>query len=140
MSFAVTCSAMDRYYCTADDGQLKLSAETGFKELPGWPLSHLRAVVVFKPGQGKTLTGTLMLGSSNVIQYWRDGQSMMIRTASKSGVGTTATNVDVVLDSKMSGKDINHFVGRYTVTVHPINDVDPLQAVTRDGAISCARF
>lgn len=140
ISSALTCSAMDRYYCTADDGQLKLSVETGFKELPGWPLSHLRAIVVFKPGRGKTVTGTLMLGSSEVTQYWRDGHSMMIRTTSKSGHGTTATNVDVVLDSKVAGKDINRFVGNYTITVQPIGNEDPLQAVTRDGAMTCARF
>jgi hypothetical protein len=137
---ATTCLAMDRYYCTADDRYLKLSAETGFKELPGWPLSHLRAIFIFKPGQGKTLEGTLTLGSSAIIQYWRDGKSMMIRTASKSGLGAAATDVDVMLMSKVSVADINHFIGHYTVTVRPLGSTDPAEAVVREGPINCARF
>lgn len=140
MMSMMTSFAMDRYYCTADDDQLKLSLETGFKELPGWPLSHLRAIMIFKPGLGKTVSGTLMLGSSNIIQYWRDGQSMMLRTVSKSGTGAETTDVDVIVDSKRVNKDINHFAGRYAVVVRPLGNDDPSLSVTLDGPLSCARF
>lgn len=132
--------AMDRYYCTADDDRLKLSLETGFKELPGWPLSHLRAIIIFKPGLGKTVTGNLMIGSRDIIQYWRDGESMKLRTVSKSGAGADTTDIDVVVDSKRVNEDINHFAGRYTMIVRPLGNDDPSLSVTLDGPVSCARF
>lgn len=135
-----TSSAMDRYYCTVDDEQLKLSLETGFKEMSGWPLSHLRAIVIFKPRAGKTVTGTLMIGSSNIIQYWRDGQSMMLRTVSRSGAGADTTDVDVIVDSRSVNKDINHFVGHYTVLVRPLGKDDPSLSVTLNGPLTCDRF
>jgi hypothetical protein len=137
---AVTGHAMDRYYCAADDSQLKLSVDAGFEEQPGWPLGHLRGIVIFKPGQGKTLQGTLMLGSRDVVQYWRDGKSMMLRTSSKSGSGLTATDVDVVLDSKMVSGNINRFKGGYKVIVRPLGKSDPSLALTREGGVSCSRF
>lgn len=143
-AYSMRCHAMDRYYCAVDDDQLKMSVETGFKEQPGWPLNHLRAVVVFKPEdaavQSKTLTGTLMLGASDIVQYWRDGQRMMIRTASKSGKGPMATDVDVLVETRVANKDINRFAGSYTITVRPSGNADPSLEVVRQGPIRCSRF
>ncbi|MBB4952410.1 hypothetical protein H4S14_000452 [Agrobacterium vitis] len=140
----VTCAAMDRYYCAVDDSQLKLSIEAGFKEQSGWPLAHLRGIVVFKTeqggGTGKTVQGVLMLDLDHIVQYWRDGRRMMIRASSRSGTGNDATDVDVLLDSKMVAGDINRFAGDYSIIVRPKGNHDPAFALTRDGKVSCSRF
>jgi hypothetical protein len=132
--------AVDRYYCAADDSQLKMSIETGFEESPEWPLSNMRGIVVFKPGQGKTLEGILKIGADDVVQYLRDGQSMMIRTSSETGVDKAATHVDLTVDTKQETGNINHFIGNYKIVVRPLGKKDPSLALTRKGKVACARL
>ncbi|OLP46105.1 hypothetical protein [Rhizobium oryziradicis] len=140
MASAETSYAMDRYYCAVDDAQLKLSVEGGFEEGPDWPLKTLRGIVVFKPGQGKTLEGILKIGEDDVVQSRRDDTSMMIETSSESGVNTTATHVELTLDTKQEKGDINHFLGNYKIVVRPLGENDPSSSVTRVGKVSCARL
>lgn len=140
LASSATCHAMDRYYCAVDNAQLKMSIESTFEEGPTWPLSTLHGIVVFKPGQGKTLEGILKVGPDDVVQSKRDDASMRIETSSETGVDATATQVQLTLDTRQVKSNLNHFVGTYKIVVQPLGNNDASSALTRAGKISCARF
>lgn len=140
LASTATSHAMDRYYCAVDDAQLKLSVVSGFEEGPDWPLRTLRGIVIFKPGQGKTLEGTLKIDEDDVVQSKREDTSMRIESSSDSGVDTTATHVQLTLDTKQEKGDINHFLGTYKIVVQPLGENGAASALTRVGKLSCARL
>ncbi|WP_027487264.1 hypothetical protein [Allorhizobium undicola] len=130
--------ALDRYYCAVDDARLKLVVEAAFREDPGWPLAHMRGIVLFKPGRGQRLEGQVDIAAANVKQYWRDGETLRLYTSTPSGEGQDALTIGLKLESSVTADDLNRFQGTYAVSVRQSGQTAKPVEVT--GPLTCSRF
>jgi len=104
MCVAATPSlAADRYYCAADDTNLKLSVDTGFADAPGHKLNHFRGALIGKSAQIPADFRTMMLDSSQLTQNWAHDGDLRLFITALNGNGDAARSAELIITA--SGKD-----------------------------------
>lgn len=125
--------AADRYYCAADDANIKLSIDTGFSDAPGHKLNHFRGALIGKSAQVPADFRTLMLDSSQLTQNWAYEGDLRLAIVAENGNGDAADSAELTIIA--AGKDETApMPGSYVLT---FATPDNAQATQLKGRLSC---
>jgi len=125
--------AAGRYYCAADDANLKLSIDTGFSDGPGHKLNHFRGALIGKSAKVPADFRTLMLESSQLTQNWAYDGELRLAITALNGNGDAADSAELIIVA--SGKDeAAPMPGSYALT---FGTPDNAQGTTLTGRLTC---
>lgn len=126
--------AASRYFCAADDANIKLSIDTGFSEDPGHKLNHFRGALIGKSAQIPAAFRSLMLDSSQLTQNWAYNGDVRLAMAAFDGDGETANSAELVIVA--TGKDTaGPMPGSYALTFATPGGAKSLQLT---GRLTCS--
>lgn len=119
--------AASRFYCAADDENIRLTVDTGFADSPGHKLNHFRGALITKAADVPADFKTLMLDSSQLTQNWSYDGDLRLDVAARGQGEEGDKSFELVLMA--SGKDeAAPMVGSYVLTFNVSPDVSaPLQ-------------
>lgn len=126
--------AADRYYCAADDANIKLSLDSGFSDEPGHKLNHFRGALIGKSTQVPADFRTLMLDSSQLTQNWAYDGELRLAIVAVNGNGDAADSAELTIIA--AGKDETApMPGSYVLT---FATPDNAQAMQLTGRLTCS--
>jgi hypothetical protein len=118
--------ASSRYYCAADDANLKLSIDTGFSDDPGHKLNHFRGAMIGKSADIPAAFRTLMLDSSQLTQTWANDGELRLAITAFDGDGDAASTASAELVIMASGKAAAApMAGTYALTLTAAGTTKP---------------
>lgn len=125
--------AAGRYYCAADDANIKLSIDTGFSQEPGHKLNHFRGALVGKSAQVPADFNTMILESGQLTQSWAYDGDLRLAITALDGNGDAASSAELLIMA--SGKDeATPMPGSYVLT---FGTPDNAEAAKLTGRLTC---
>lgn len=132
-AMATPSLAAERYYCAADDANIKLSIDSGFVDAPGRKLNHFRGVLAAKSPQVPADFRKLILDSSELTQNWSYGDDLRLAIVAYNGNGDTAASAEMVIVASGKG-DTVPMPGSYTLTFATPDGTKPVKL---SGRLTC---
>lgn len=122
--------AANRFYCAADDANIKLSLDVGFSDDPGQKLDHFRGALISKSAEVPAGFKALMLDSGQLTQTWSHDGDLRLAIAALGASGDAAKSFDLVVMAK-GGNEAAPMSGSYELAFDMPNRTQPLQLTGR---------
>lgn len=130
---ATAAQATGGFSCSADDENLKFTAESAFSYGLGGQLVNFKAEArVLVAGTPPTLT-TLSLDDA-LVHSWLYGTELKLRLYRETAGDTTHGFVEIVVETKAPDADATEYSGTYKLVVFSAGG----QETTRSGKASCS--
>lgn len=110
-------SAASRFYCAADDPQIKLSINGGFEDGNGAKLNHFRGLMLLKDPKVPASLQRMEMDSGMLTQHWADKDDLRLRIYTETSGETPFASLDLTIETAMSVKDGGRYQGRYALVV-----------------------
>ncbi|MGV8936377.1 MAG: hypothetical protein ACOH2J_04590 [Allorhizobium sp.] len=111
-------SAASRFYCAADDSQIKLSVNGGFDDGNGAKLTHFRGLMLLKDPKVPESLRKMELDSAMLSQDWADADDLRLRMYTETPGESPFASLDMIIETAMSVKDGGRFQGRYALVIN----------------------
>jgi len=131
---AAPAYSADRLYCAVDDGNIKLSLDSGFEETVAHKLNHFRGALVSKPADVPEGFRQLMLDSSQLIHNWIYDNDLRLEVYAQADEEDAAHNFDLVVMASGKG-GATPMQGSYVLTFNTPARPQPLQF---KGRLTCS--
>ena len=130
---AVPAFSAGRYYCAADDSNIKLSIDAGFEETGATKLNHFRGALIAKSTEVPAGFKTLMLDSGQLVHHWIYDGDLRLEVFARGEDQDSGKSFDLIVMS--SGKNsAAPMSGNYVLTFN-VPDAAPLEL---KGHLTCS--
>ena len=109
--------ADSRFFCSADDSEVRFTVESGFESDAGHKLNHFRGALMVKDSTESSVFGKRVFESNHLTNRWsRDGE-LFLEVFDGGGDDTGGETLDLVVVAGERGKATANFSGTYSLTI-----------------------
>jgi hypothetical protein len=137
LALTVLCGATElahadsRFFCSADDKDVRFTIESGFKADEGHKLNHFRGAIQVKSADVAPAFGKIVFTSSNLTHHWSHRGELRLEIFYDGGDEASGQTLNLVIAAEQAGKS-PAFSGSYELVVE-----DVAQPVVAGGKVSC---
>jgi hypothetical protein len=124
--------ADSRFFCSADDKDVRFTIESGFQEVAGHKLNHFRGAILLKDATVSELFSKRVFESSNLTHHWSHNGELRLEVFDDGGDETSKETLNLVISAGERGKTAVSFSGTYELAIQ--GGEKPLSA---SGKVSC---
>ncbi|MDP9808350.1 hypothetical protein J2W42_001188 [Rhizobium tibeticum] len=131
-SAAGAAHADTRFFCSADDKDVRFTVESGFEAGGGHKLNHFRGALVVKSGDIPQALKKIAVNSENLTHHWSHDGELRLEVFYDGGDDARGQGLSLVVTAGQRGKSMTAFSGTYELAIE--GGVKPLAA---SGKVSC---
>ena len=124
--------ADSRFFCSADDKDVRFTIESGFQETGGHKLNHFRGAILLKDATVSELFSRYVFESSDLTHHWSHNGELRLEVFDNGSDETSKETLNLVILAGERGKTPEAFSGTYELAVR--GSAKPLSA---NGKVSC---
>lgn len=138
LALTVLCGATQlahadsRFFCSADDKDVRFTIESGFEADAGHKLNHFRGAIQVKTAELTPAFRKIVLTSSNLMHHWSHGGELRLEIFYNGGDEAGGQTLNLAIAAEQPGKSAAAFSGTYEMVVE--GGAKPIAAV---GKVSC---
>jgi len=138
LAFMLLCGATNaahaatRFFCSADDKNVRFTVESGFEAEGGHKLNHFRGALVVKSGDAPQTLQTIAVTSENLTHHWSHDGELRLEVFYEDGDDPKGQGVSLIVTAGQRGKSMTTFSGAYELALE--GGGKPLGAT---GKVSC---
>lgn len=114
---AGTANANTRFFCSADDSEVRFTVESGFESDAGHKLNHFRGALMVKNPAESAVFGKRIFESSHLTNRWSRDGDLLLEVFDGGGDDTGGETLDLVVVAGERGKAAANFSGTYSLTI-----------------------
>ncbi len=130
----VPAYSANRFYCAADDSNIKLSVDTGFENTAAHKLNHFRGAMIAKSPDVPEGFGRLVLDSSQLIHNWNYDGDLRLEVYAQASEEDATRNFDLAIMASAKG-GATPMAGSYVLVFNTPDRPQPLQF---KGRLTCS--
>ncbi|QFY59167.1 hypothetical protein FZ934_01110 [Rhizobium grahamii] len=128
---AQAAHADSRFFCSADDKDVRFTVESGFEADGGHKLNHFRGAIMLKSADAPQSLKKITLDSDSLTNRWSHAGELRLEVLYDGGENAGEQTINLVVAASERGKGAA-FSGTYELTA--VGATKPLSA---SGKVSC---
>ncbi|CCM74557.1 hypothetical protein [Rhizobium mesoamericanum] len=129
---ATAAQADTRYFCSADDKDVRFTVESGFEAGGGHKLNHLRGALVAKNDDVPQALKKIAVSSENLMHHWSHDGELRLEIFYEGGDDANGQGISLIVIAGQRGKSMNTFSGTYELALD-----GGAKALTATGKVTC---
>lgn len=123
--------ADSRFFCSADDKNVRFTVESGFKAEPGHELNHFRGALIIKNETAPQPLGRVSIDSDSLSNRWSHNGELRLEILYDGGKAAGGQSVNLTVSAEQPN-GATAFQGVYDMTVYGGD-----KPITFNGNVSC---
>ncbi|MBW9116022.1 hypothetical protein JNB88_20505 [Rhizobium cauense] len=124
--------ANTRFFCSADDKNVRFTVESGFEAAGGHKLNHFRGALAMKSSDLPQALQKISVTSENLTHHWSHDGELRLEVFYDGGDAAEGQGIGLIVIAGQRGKSMTTFSGAYELALE--GGTKPL-AVT--GKVTC---
>jgi hypothetical protein len=104
-----------RYFCSADDKDVRFTLESAFEDAGGHKLIHFRGALMFKDADKSKNFGKRILESQDLTNRWSRDGDLRLEVFATDGTDAESESLDLAVLASQHGKTSSNFGGTYAL-------------------------
>jgi hypothetical protein len=129
---ASAAHADTRFFCSADDKDVRFTVESGFEAGGGHKLNHFRGAVVIKSGDITQALQKIAVTSENLTHHWSYDGELRLEVFYEGGDDANGQGISLIVIAGQRGKSMSAFSGTYELALE-----GGAKPFTATGKVSC---
>ncbi|MDM9623826.1 hypothetical protein A6U87_02285 [Rhizobium sp. AC44/96] len=123
LALTVLCGATQaahadsRFFCSADDKDVRFTIESGFEAKEGHRLNHFRGAIMIKSADVSPVFKKVVFNSDHLTQNWSHAGELRLAMFYDGGDETGGQTLDLVIAADQHGKSAAAFSGTYELVI-----------------------